>query len=158
MKWFKKLFDNQPEYESIVTDVPLTAIARWYLYDTGMGNENEVAELIGLNPVSDEGDVKERQDSDERVSHIVGMLPFIDFISDIAADSIAQIQNKEMEKSGLTTDSKELAEELEIMRTVYKAISLSSLIGAMSIASSLGMISIDTVSSDILERYGEDEQ
>lgn len=158
MKWFKKIFRDNHEHESIITDVPLTAIARWYLYDTGMGNENEVASLIGLNPVSEEGDLKERQDSDERVSQIVSMLSFLDFISDIAADSIAQVQSREMEKSGITTDAKELAEEMEIMHTVYKAISLSSLIGAMSIANSLGMISIDAVASDILERTDEDEQ
>jgi len=158
MKWYKKLFDDENEDEITVTDVPLTTIARWYLYDIGMGDENETASLIGLNPVSDEGELKERQDSDERVSQIISMLPFVNFISDVAADVITSVQSREMEKSGLPADAKELSEEMEVMRTVYKAISLSSLIGALSIANDLGMISIDAVNSDILERIDEDEQ
>lgn len=157
MKWIKRFFNGGHEYEHVVTDIPLTAVARWYVYDTGLGNENDISIALGLTPVSDEGDIKEKQDSALRISKITSMLPFIDFISGIAADAIAEIQLNEIEKSGLH-NRKELEEELESIRMVYQAVAMSGLIGAFSIASHLGMISINAVSSNLLDMEDDEDE
>ena len=154
MNWFRRMF-NKPSYEIIKNDVPLTTVMRWYIYDTGLGNENEVASLLGLNPVSEEGDKKERQDSNMRLEAMEPMLPFIDFLATVAGDAIANFQSQEMQKAGMIIDEKELASDMETMRSVYRALAISSLVGGFSIANYLGIVSINAESSDIIPTEGD---
>lgn len=155
MKWFRRLF-NKPDYEIIRNDIPLFTVMRWFIYDTGFGNENEIADLIGLTPVSEEGDKKERQDSDVRLESIEPLFPYIEFISTIAGDSIASFQTQEMKKAGILTDNNELESDLETMRSVYKALAVAALVGGFSIANHLGIVSVNAESSDIIPLEEED--
>jgi len=63
VKWLRRLF-NRDEYVVRRVDIPVSTIVRWYMYDTSLYDENDLAELIGLNRVSQEGHVKEQEDSD----------------------------------------------------------------------------------------------
>lgn len=155
MKWFKRLF-NKNEYEVVRNDIPLFTVMRWFIYDTGFGNENEIANLLGLTPVSEEGDKKERQDSDMRLEAIEPLLPYIEFISKIAGDSIASFQTQEMKRAGILTDNSELAADLETMRSVYTALAVAALVGGFSIANYLGIVSVNAESSDIIPSEEED--
>ena len=40
--------------------IPFTTLIRWYLYDLEVENPNKIAELLGLTPISQEGEEKER--------------------------------------------------------------------------------------------------
>jgi hypothetical protein len=154
MKWFKRLF-GRPEPEIIRMDIPLTTVSRWYLYDTGLAidNANQIAEAIGLTPVSEEGDLKEKQDSAIRLSEVDYLIPFLDHLSDISADTLIAIQKQEMETSD-EVDSKELI----MLRTIYKAVSFSSLIGTFSIAVDLGLVdSANVVTSEQYIEFMEDD-
>lgn len=150
MSWFSRFFKRKDDPVSIVTDVPVSTIKRWYIYDTALDNENEVASLIGLSPVSDEGHSKERQDSEQRLRTISHLMPYIDLISEVAAESVANMQFNEMKKAGVIDESTD-PEELAIMHMVYQAIAISALVGGLSIATHLGIVSLDAVSSDVLE-------
>lgn len=140
MSWFNRFFNkDKDDFELIRKDIPLSTIARWYIYDTELGEPNEVSNVLGLNMVSDEGDEKEREDSQLRLGRIEYLLPFIHAMSDVAADIISGIQIKEILEKNPDAEE-EIESELDLMRTMYKVISLSSLIGAFSSAMEIGLI------------------
>ena len=142
MAWFKR---RKPEYEIVSTEVPMSTILRWYLYDTGLDDANKLAEFVGLNKVSAEGDVKEQEDSDIRVSRIMELLPYIYALSDISADTMAALHMSNGKGADLT------AEETEASKIIYKAVSMSSLIGALSIGISIGILNSGALSSGKIE-------
>ena len=142
MAWFKR---RNPKYEVVSTEVPMSTILRWYLYDTGLDDANKLAEFVGLNKVSAEGDVKEQEDSDIRVSGIMELMPYIDALSDISADTMVALHRSNGKGADLT------AEEVESSKIIYKAVSMSSLIGALSIGISIGILNSGALSSGRIE-------
>ena len=143
MKWFKKRRE-EPEFEIISKDIPLTNLMRWFLYDTGLIEPNDIAHKLNLPPVSEEGNTKEEEDSDARIGAISELLPFINIMSDIAADVIANIQIQDIEEHE-GEDAKQILHEMTTMRQMYKVVALSAVIGAFASAAELGMISNDAV-------------
>lgn len=148
MTWFKRR--KGPEFEIVSTEIPMSTMLRWYLYDTGLAPANELAEGVGLNKVSEEGDVKEKEDSDIRLSGIMELMPYIDAISDMSVSTMLALQG-----SKANNDMSE--EEIEASSIIYKAISMSSLIGALSIGLSIGIIETEAISSGRLEMDIDDE-
>lgn len=148
MKWFKR--KKEPEYEIVSKDVPLTHLMRWFLYDTGLIDPNEIATRLNLTPVSDEGNVKEEEDSDYRMDAIADLIPFIEIMAEITADAITAIQVKDIEES-LEDDASQVTHEMTIMRQMYKVVALSSLISSFSAAVELGILSKDSVENMRLE-------
>lgn len=144
MSWFKRLFNREPEIEIISSEIPMSTILRWYLYDTGLADPNELAEYLGLNNVSEEGNDKEVQDSQLRLSSITTLLPYIDVISTISAETFSALH--------YLNNDEERDEEFEgRQKVVFKAIAMSTLIGALSIGVDIGMVDHGVVSADTLE-------
>jgi hypothetical protein len=137
MAWYNK---RKKKFEVVSTEIPLSTMLRWYLYDTGLAPANSLAEGVGLNRVSEEGDVKEKEDSDLRLSGIFELMPFIDSISDMSVSTMLALQESK-------TNNEMSKEEIEASSVIYKAISMSSLIGALSIGLSLGILETATISS-----------
>jgi len=80
MNWFRRIFESfSPEIEK--KEIPFSTITRWSLYDLSVEYPNEIAVLLGLNPVSEEGDKKEAEDSEDRLEYVEDLLPFMDIIS-----------------------------------------------------------------------------
>lgn len=155
MKWFKKR--KEPNYEIVSKDIPLTHLMRWFLYDTGLINPNEIANRLNLTPVSDEGNVKEEEDSDYRMGAIADLIPFIEIMADITADAITAIQVKDIEES-LEDNSSQVMHEMTIMRHMYRVVALSSLISSFSAAVELGILTKDSVENMRLEDGNFNEQ
>lgn len=155
MKWFRK--KKEPQYEIISKDVPLTHLMRWFLYDTGLIDPNEISSRLNLTPVSDEGNLKEEEDSDSRMDAVAELLPFIEIMAEITSDAITAIQVKDIEES-LDEDSAQIIHEMTVMRQMYKVVSLSALISAFSAAIELGIISTDFVENMRLEDGNLNEQ
>lgn len=154
MKWFKKR-KNEPEYELVTKDIPLTSLMRWFLYDSGLIEPNKIASKLNLTPVSEEGDHKEEEDSDIRLERISSLIPFLDIMSDITSDVITNIQIQDIEESDDEV-AKQVVHEMTVMRHMYKVVSLSALISAFSSAVELGMISNDSIENMRLEDKGYD--
>jgi hypothetical protein len=93
---------------------------------------------LGLNPVSDEGHEKEREDSDLRLANIQSLLPFIEITSELTARILSSVQLAEIEDMGESVDLD--PEDVEIMIAFFKSVALSSLIVAFSSAIQLDMI------------------
>jgi len=136
MAWYNR----KKKLEIVSTEIPLSTMLRWYLYDTGLAPANSLAEGVGLNRVSEEGDVKEKEDSDLRLSGILELMPFIDSISDMSVSTMLALQDSKA-NNAMSED------EIEASSVIYKAISMSSLIGALSIGLSLGILETATISS-----------
>lgn len=136
MRFFDWLFNRNNE--EFITELPVTVLNRWFLYDTGIGHENELAEAIGLTRVSEEGEAKEREDSDARIEKVSYLLPFLDHISTLTAETVAHSQKSAMLEDGISIS--EVEHDLEIVKKVYKAIALSSVMSAFSIAAELDFI------------------
>lgn len=141
MSFMDWLLGKRRDSENEITELPVTVLNRWFLYDTGMGHENELAEAIGLMPVSEEGDLKEREDSDIRLENIAYLIPYMDHISSLTAEVVAVSQKMAMIEDG--ADIEEVNRDIGIVKNVYKAIALSSLLSGFSIANDLNFIHAD---------------
>jgi hypothetical protein len=157
INWIKRLFNREPEFEIVRNDIPMSTVLRWYLYDTGIENPNEIAELVGLNPVSDEGDAKEREDSNNRIEDIMPLMPFIETIASISADVISSIHIKNYIKSN---PDEIVDEDVAAIGLVYKAVAMSNIVGTLAIANHLDLIHLGGVMSELMgiEKEDNDEQ
>ena len=152
MSWFKRKKKNDifEDFEIVVKDIPLSTLMRWFIYDVGLGEPNDLSKLLGMNPVSEEGNEKEMEDSDIRLDSINTLLPFLHTMAEMSADLITSIQIDEIEKSD-SDAAEEILRETDIMKTLYKVVALSSLIGAFSSAMDIGLIAPGDVSNASLE-------
>lgn len=146
MSWFRRR-KRKDEYEIFTNEVPLTTMVRWFIHDIGYG-DNKVDTFIGLSPVSEEGNIKESQDSEERLTELKPLAPFIDSMSDIAANVLASIAVYGATEEDIP-EGEDIDEMAEMLSLLYKSVSLSSLIGAFSTASALGLIQITALTSDV---------
>jgi hypothetical protein len=155
VRWLRRLF-NREEYVVHRVDVPVSTIVRWYMYDTSLYDENDLAELIGLSRVSQEGNAKEQEDSDNRLEAIEQYMPFLDQMADISANILTTIQLKEISDSEYLTS---LAEDMptEIMHSLFKAVALSTLIGTFSIGTNLQIINPTSVPTGFIKMEDIDE-
>ena len=145
MSWFRRR--RKVEYEVFTNEVPLSTMVRWFIHDVGYG-DRDVDTFIGLSPVSEEGNIKESQDSEGRLIELTPLIPFIDSMSDIAANVLASIAMYEASENGIPEDE-DIDEMAELLNMLYKSVSLSTLIGAFSTASALGLIDITALTSEV---------
>lgn len=157
MSFFDRFKKKDEDFEVFTRDIPLSTILRWYVYDTELGEPNEVAEILGLNRASEEGDEKEREDSDVRMDNIEYLLPYLNAMSDIAADVITGVQVDEIKKDN-PDNAEEIERELDTMRVLYKVVSLSAIIGAFSSAMEIGLIEPGDIQRTEWENRVLDEQ
>lgn len=159
---FKRKKNPPFDVEFITKDIPLSTIARWYIYDTELAEPNEIAVLLGMNNVSEEGNEKERQDSEVRLENIDYLLPYIDAIAKISADVITSIQIKEITERN-PEDKEEIEREVGTMNTLYRVVGMAAIIGAVSTATEIGLIqpgeltAANTLWDDSLEEGNENE-
>ncbi len=138
MRWLRRFFGRE-EYVVHRLEIPVSTIVRWYMYDTDFADQNELAELIGLSKVSKEGDVKEQEDSDNRLEAIEQYIPFLTQMAEISANLITTIHTKELQDSGLLVDSID-DRQIEMMQDLFKTIALSTLVGTFSVGTRLQII------------------
>jgi len=153
VKWLKKLFNREPEFEIVSNEVPMSTLLRWYLYDTRLAEPNTLVEELGLNKVSEEGEDKEKEDSDNRLADIITMFPFMDTISDFSVNTMLAMQKLKAEEH----DDELTEDELDAAGTIYKAVAMSTLIGFLSIATHLDIIHPTLLNSGELEMEIDDE-
>ena len=157
MKWYRKFFKKKPEleFEHIIKDVPFTSLIRWFIYDTGLLEPNEAAQVLGLTPVSEEGDDKEMEDSELRLQAIDDLMPYLTTMAELCATSLTKIQTYEIEEDGGELSQ----EEVSAMYSLYLVVSLSSLVSTFSSAVELGLVTKDTFISKTerldIEDYGQ---
>lgn len=161
MSWFSRFFDKGEDdfnLEFSPTEFPSSTVLRWFIYDVGVGDENALAEYLGLTRVSEEGNAKEKEDSDNRLIEIKELFAYVDYISTIGSDVITAAQLKILKESPEAMSpeiQKELENDLEIMRDIYKSVAATTLLGAISIGVRLGVLEQGAVALEEIEIKGE---
>lgn len=133
----------------------MTTVYRWYLYDTSLTDEvNDLAEIIGLSRISEEGEIKEEEDSERRMQNAAPLFPFLESMADLSANVMSALHAKEIVEEHPDEIDEDTTKMLSEMHSVYKAIALSTLVGTISGALELGIIETSTISSDtyVVER------
>lgn len=158
VSWFSR--KKLPEFEIVTNDVPMSTVYRWYLYDTSLTDDiNDIAEVIGLSRVSDEGEDKEMEDSERRMAAATPLFPFLESMAELSARVMSAIHITEMAEDDpeLDEEDDEVIATIAAMHNVYKAVALSTLVGTISGALELGIIETNTISSDTYVPEGDDE-
>ena len=153
MSWLDRFFNRDAEVFIKTTNIPFSTLARWSLYDLELDNPNTIGVEMGLNPVSNEGDEKEREDSADRIAAINHLAPFFDMVSDLTGTVLSISQINSIKESGLLSEEA-TDEDIEIIAMFFKTISISALIIAFSSAMRLGMIESNVTYNSVIE--GED--
>ena len=119
--------------------VPLNMLYRWFLYDMNVENPNEVIDIFRITPVSEEGDEKERQDSEARADAVEPLLPFLNLYANMNAHYIFEMQKKDLINVPAAIAEK-LDSEKATIKAFYSQVTLAGLITALSSALELGII------------------
>lgn len=153
INWVKHLFHRKDRYETVINrkDVQISTLLRWFLYDTGLGDPNEIAVAIGLNPVSAEGEDKELEDSKLRFDSIEYLLPFLEVLSEISSNVMSTIQIQELIKETGRSEA-ELEHDTELINKMYRVLSLASLVAGFGAAFDIGLIS----QGDVFQTHTEE--
>jgi hypothetical protein len=121
--------------------IPFTTLVRWYLYDLEVEHPNKIAELLGLTPISQEGEEKEIEDSDNRMSELIDLLPFIDNIAEINASILVAIQRPQTQIMVDASNGSIVLEELEEnLKRTYQHVTFSGITAALSAGLELGLL------------------
>lgn len=133
VKWFRRRKDKRSMFNSF--SVP--ALIRQSIYDTMLSPPEAIAVAMGLPPISDEVSEMEERASDERISRLSALLPFIDSHSEITAHIITSAYFLEGEE----TDDVNL-EELQEMTKLFRLVSRSATISSLSTLVDLRLIEL----------------
>ena len=147
MSW--KFWKKNDEPQVYSNAIPLSTLIRWYCYDLGIEEPNDLFRAFDLMPVSKEGEEYEMGESETRVDEIVGLLPFFEMIAAINAKAISTIQLQDIE----TEDVSEI--EPKLMEGLYQQVSFAALVAAFSAALELGFLN---KSYDFLSIYGANKE
>lgn len=139
--------------------IPFSTLVRWYLYDLEVEFPNKIAELVGLTPISQEGEEKEIEDSDNRMSELIKLLPFIDNIAEVNAQILVAVQRPQTKTLVDNSNGTIILEELEEnLRNTYRHISFSGITAAFSAGLELGILEHGGSEFDEFEIEELDEQ
>lgn len=147
--FWKKKQSNPYQTEKIVTEVSLPTLARWYAYDAGLEDPNDIADALGMLPTSDEGIKLEEQESDRRVDRVVPLMPLLECIADINAQAVASLQFAYFTKEqGMS--SADLEHERVHIEDMYRHVGFSALLAAFSAGIELGIVGTNAVGGQIV--------
>ena len=147
MSW--KFWKKNEEPQIYSNTVPLSTLIRWYCYDLGIEEPNDLFRAFDLMPVSKEGEEYEMGESESRVEEIDGLIPFFKMISAINAKAISTIQLQDIE----TEDVSDI--DPDLMEGLYQQVSFAALVAAFSAALELGFLN---KWYNFLSTYGANEE
>ena len=130
---------KKPKKISIV-NVSLPILIRQAIYDSVFDDQaEEIAEMMGLSPISKEVSEMERRDSSERISKLSALIPLIDSLAGMSAQIAASAYIIETKEAGME-DSLIDIDNLEALAELFKTISLSSAVSCIATLINLELI------------------
>lgn len=122
--------------------IPLTTLYRWYMYDMGVKNPNELGKAFELLPVSPEGHEKEKEDSESRIEQVAPLIAYLNLYASLNAQFVIETQRKDIIKmSGMTEE--QFKKEEESLKMIYQNISFAGILTSFSSALELGIINLN---------------
>jgi hypothetical protein len=136
MFWKKK-----PKTKRIRIDHPtLPVLIRQVIYDTMLMPAEEIANIMGLPPISDDVAEMEERESQKRLEKFATLIPFIDSHADIAARIAASAYMIEDEDEEYEELGKLGIEDIEQLTRLFRLVALSSSVSCVSTLLNLGLI------------------
>ena len=121
-----------------VTHLPLPVLIRQVIYDSMLMPAEEIAESMGLPPVSDEVAEMEERASQDRLERFAHLIPFIDSHADIASKIAASAYMLDSDDFG---DEESIGmEDIENLTKLFRLVSLSSTLSCVSTLFNLELI------------------
>ena len=127
-----------------VSQVPLSVLMREIVYDSMLTPTEGIANIMGLPSISEEVALMEEQASQDRLSNIAALLPFIDAHADIAAKIATSAYLLDD-----NTDEEVSQENLEQLTILFRMVSLASAVSCVSTLVNIGLV------ESKVENYGE---
>ena len=152
MNW--RFWKRKPEVEAAVirTGLPIATLFHWYCYDLDIPDPKDLANSLGLSPVSDDVAKMEQDASQRRVSRLIPMLSFLHVMSELNG-TVAATRQTDFLKAQMSLSDEQTEAMVAHMQETFSIVSLSALISAFSAALELGFVAPDrTVSQNIIER------
>jgi len=121
-----------------VLSVSLPVLIRQVIYDTMLMPTEDIANAMGLPPISDEVADMEEQASEKRLQRFSRLLPLIDSHADIAAKiAVAAylLEDDEIEEK--------LVEDAETLQRLFRLVALSSSLSCVSTLFNLELIELN---------------
>lgn len=134
MRFWKK---KKKKEDVRIKHIPLPVLIRQVIYDTMLMPAEEIAEAIGLPPISDEVAEMEERASQERLERLATLIPFIDSHADIVSKIAASAYMLEDDGS---EDMKLTLGDLDDMTKLFRLVALSSALSCISTLFSLNLI------------------
>jgi hypothetical protein len=126
-----------------VLSVSLPVLIRQVIYDTMLMPTEDIANAMGLPPISDEVADMEEQASEKRLQRFSRLLPLIDSHADIAAKiAVAAylLEDDEIEEK--------LVEDAETLQRLFRLVALSSSLSCVSTLFNLELIELNGAKND----------
>lgn len=133
MLWRKK---KRKQDDVKIKHIPLPVLIRQVIYDTMLVPAEEIADAMGLPPISDEVAEMEEQASQERLERFAALLPFIDSHADIVskiATTAYMLEEYEEQETFSIGDA-------EDMHKLFRLVALSASISCVSTLFNLNLI------------------
>ena len=119
-----------------IKHIPLPVLIRQVIYDTMLTPAEEIADAMGLPPISDEVADMEEQASQERLESFASLLPFIDSHADIVSKIATTAYMLEQDDE----DEKLTIGDAEDMHKLFRLVALSSAVSCVSTLFNLNLI------------------
>ncbi len=142
--WFFKRKKKEPELS--VINIPLPVLIRQVVYDSAFESTEEIANLIGLPPISEEVHEMEERASDLRLQRFASLMSIIDTHADISAEiaSFAYVIESKREDGSFSIDEEALSE----LKKLFKIISISSAVSCISSLMDLRLLHTEVIPND----------
>jgi hypothetical protein len=130
--------------------IPITTLFRWLLYDITSEDAPLYSHIFDLTPVSEEGNLKEQNDSDIRVENITDIVPLLTFYATATAEFAFNLHKTKLVKvEGITEDM--VAATEESFKEFYYHMIFAGLMGSYSALKELDIIKLNSVHTSIQE-------
>lgn len=139
-KFWKRKKDEEFFVDMFSKEVNMPTLARWYLYDTEIAQPNKVASLMGLVPISEEGEAQEINASTIRTDRVEPFMAFINTMAEVNAISMTAAQGRVLKDSDTDLSDEELSEAQAVIEDMYVKIGFLAIYSAFSAGLELGII------------------
>ena len=145
MRWFG-WFRPREVIKDHIVNVPMPILIRQVIYDSIFGASEQISNMMGLPPISEEVHEMEERASVDRIAYFSALLPFIDAHADIAAKVSVTAYRIESDIEG--RDGPLDPQGLEELQKLFKLVSMSSSVSCISTLMNLGLLDTKVVSED----------
>jgi len=140
--------DNEGSHE--ISKIPITTLFRWLLYDISSDDAPLYSHVFNLTPVSEEGHLKEQNDSDIRLDNIEELVPLLTFYATATTEFAFNLHKTKLTKlEGITEDMVDASEES--FKEFYYHMVFAGLLSSFSALKELDIIKLNTIHTSIQE-------